>query len=219
MSPPVVNTYHCTFCTNLLLATTHRISTLPTRKGRAGQRDGDGDGDGSFILPVSGIVPRFMDAGDAMDIIEDGEGSSAGGREEGEEGVGGVGGNGEDEKEDEPLPTYGYTTLLGLAQPNKQIIIRREDGFEKRGLWRCGRCAVVVGYEVFGEEKGKGVGGKADGDGEREGDDGFEGMVLYLLRGALMSTGVMGDGKDGNDGMRITELDAGVLGSGMGVWE
>ncbi|KAF7857981.1 hypothetical protein EAF04_009338 [Stromatinia cepivora] len=204
MSPPKINTYHCTFCTNLLLATTHTISTLPTRKGRTGQRDGDG----SFILPVSGVVPGFADAGDVMDITQDG--SSAEDRERGE--VDGNRADGEEqagrEDEDEPLPTHGYTTLLSLAQPKKQIIIRREDGFEKRGLWRCGRCAVVVGYEVLGEGKGKGK--EVEGG---EGDGGFEGKILYLLRGGLMSTKVMADGK------KVTEQDAGVLGSAKGVWE
>ncbi|KAJ8061990.1 hypothetical protein OCU04_009773 [Sclerotinia nivalis] len=213
MSPPKINTYHCTFCTNLLLATTHTISTLPTRKGRAGQ--GDGDGDGSFILPVSGVVPGFADAGDAMDTTQDGDSAEdreGGEGEVGENSAGGGEQDGEDGKEDEPLPTHGYTTLLSLTQPNKQIIIRREDGFEKRGLWRCGRCAVVVGYEVFGEENAgkKGKGKEVEGE---EGHGGFEGKILYLLRGGLMSTKVMADGK------KVTEQDAGVLGSALGVWE
>ncbi|TGO81060.1 hypothetical protein BPOR_1382g00010 [Botrytis porri] len=191
MSPPEINTYHCAYCTNLLLATTHTISTLPKRKGT---------GDGSFILPVSGVAPGFGRQGegrerdgDAMDITR--EGISADGEEV------------KDGEEQEPLPSYGYTNLLSLTQPSKQVIIRKEDGFEKRGVWKCGRCAVAVGYEVWGEGNG------GDKGKEVEGEEGFEGKILYLLRGSLISTAVMRSGK------KVLEGDAEVLGTGVGVWE
>ena len=44
-----VNTYHCRFCSHLLLATTRRIDSLPQRK-----RDESGGGlDGAIILPLT----------------------------------------------------------------------------------------------------------------------------------------------------------------------
>ncbi len=58
----------------------------------------------------------------------------------------------------------------------KVIVVRREDGFEKRRVWRCGRCGVGVGYEV--------VGAAGEGEGER-------GRVMYLLEGGLRETGEM----------------------------
>ncbi|TGO22899.1 hypothetical protein BPAE_0151g00270 [Botrytis paeoniae] len=197
MSPPKINTYHCAYCTNLLLATTHTISTLPKRKGM---------GDGSFILPVSGVVPEFGGGrdGDAMDVTRDGVSAEDG------EGRGEERENGEEVKdgeEQDPLPSYGYTNLLSLTQPSKQVIIRKEYGFEKRGVWKCKRCAVAVGYEIWAEGNG---GGKGK---EVEGEEGFGGKILYLLRGSLMSTAVMRSGK------KVMEGDTEVLGTGVGVWE
>lgn len=58
-------------------------------------------------------------------------------------------------------------------------MIRREDGFEKRMLLRCGRCKLVVGYtldEAHFEVKGQ----------ER---------LVYLLPGGLISTADMAEGK------------------------
>ncbi|KAF7890263.1 hypothetical protein EAF00_008578 [Botryotinia globosa] len=206
MSSPKINTYHCAYCTNLLLATTHTISTLPKRKGT---------GDGSFILPVSGVVPEFRGEkerdGDAMDVTRDGISEEDGeGREEERE-------NGREDVKDGDewvsLPTYGYTNLLSLTKPNKQVIIRKEDGFEKRGVWKCGRCAVAVGYEVWVEGSGSGSGSGKGKEVEGEGEGEFEGKILYLLRGSLMSTAVMRSGK------KVLEGDAEVLGTGVGVWE
>ena len=56
------------------------------------------------------------------------------------------------------------------------LVVRREDGFEKRRVYRCGRCGVGVGYEVLRE-----------GGGEGE-----EGRVVYLMEGGLVETGEMG---------------------------
>ncbi|KAF7914585.1 uncharacterized protein EAF01_000991 [Botrytis porri] len=185
MSPPEINTYHCAYCTNLLLATTHTISTLPKRKGT---------GDGSFILPVSGVAPGFGRQGegrerdgDAMDITR--EGISADGEEV------------KDGEEQEPLPSYGYTNLLSLTQPSKQMGLRKEECGNVDGVrWRL---AMRCGGEGNGGDKGK----------EVEGEEGFEGKILYLLRGSLISTAVMRSGK------KVLEGDAEVLGTGVGVWE
>ncbi|KAF7867520.1 uncharacterized protein EAF02_009711 [Botrytis sinoallii] len=175
MSPPKINTYHCAYCTNLLLATTHTISTLPKRKGT---------GDGSFILPVSGVVSRFGGErerngdGNAMDVTRDGISAEDG---EGREGERDDGEDVKDDDEQDSLPSYGYTNLLALTKPSKQVIVRKEDGFEKRGVWKCGRCAVAVGYEVWAEGTGGAKRKEVEGEGEGEGE--FEGKILYLLRG------------------------------------
>lgn len=61
--------------------------------------------------------------------------------------------------------------------------MQREDGFERRRVWRCGRCGVVVGYEVEREKGGK----------EME-------RVVFLLEGGLVETGEMVGASDGGGG-------------------
>ena len=90
-------------------------------------------------------------------------------------------------KENVLLPSL-LSPSLRLAR--KMVVVRREDGFERRRVWRCGRCGVGVGYEVLraGEDKGEG-----ERDRERE-----RGRVMYLLEGGLRETGeMMGGGVDG----------------------
>lgn len=60
------------------------------------------------------------------------------------------------------------------------MVIRREDGFEKRVLLRCGRCRLVVGYRLDQSQLG------GDGDAEK---------VVYLLPGGLVTTEEMKSGK------------------------
>ena len=65
----------------------------------------------------------------------------------------------------------------------KPVVVQREDGWEKRRLWRCGRCGITVGYEIMrDEELAEDVtdGGKATEE---------VGKVLFLLEGGLMETG------------------------------
>jgi hypothetical protein len=38
--------------------------------------------------------------------------------------------------------------LVHTTEDGKAMIIRREDGFEKRTLVRCDRCRLVVGYKL-----------------------------------------------------------------------
>ena len=112
------------------------------------------------------------------------------------------------------MPPVGYSLLLAMEKDRKVTIVRREDGFEKRVLWRCLRCRLVVGYEVMGLE-GSGVGGGRDGEvDEGEGERRvFEGKVVYLLPNGMLRTDVMAGGK------KLGEGDVG-LGSGKGVvWE
>lgn len=62
-----------------------------------------------------------------------------------------------------------------MRPPRKVLVVRREDGFEKRRVYRCGRCGVGVGYEIVREGGGEGAG-----------------RVIYLLEGGLVETGEMG---------------------------
>ena len=95
---------------------------------------------------------------------------------------------GEKEKEKEQLH---YTILLSTTAPSTQpTIIRRQDGFEKRFLIRCGRCRVVCGYALdrihFPMKKDRDDGEDVEGD---TGDGGAE--VVYILPGAVVETGEM----------------------------
>lgn len=68
-----------------------------------------------------------------------------------------------------------YSILLSTKIDRKPVVVRREDGFEKRILMRCGRCRLVIGYRLDGEGQ--------DGRKERERE-----RVVYLLPGGLMET-------------------------------
>lgn len=90
---------------------------------------------------------------------------------------GGDGGGGEDNErghENRYLPSL---ILPALRPARKIIIVRREDGWERRRVWRCARCGLGVGYEV--EEEG-GVGGEEKDKKLR---------VMFLLEGGLVETG------------------------------
>jgi hypothetical protein len=139
-------------------------------------------------------------------------------------------------------PTQGYTILLNLHPDRKASIIRREDGFEKRLLYRCGRCRLVIGYEIVPTTQpassssggGQGQGGQPmdidGGSGENEKEKGLEreeeaekkgeytGKVIYILPAGVMSTEVMVAGGK-VEGRRIEEGDLGISGRAIGVFE
>jgi hypothetical protein len=87
-----------------------------------------------------------------------------------------------------------YATLFGTVLDRDAVVIRGEEGFEKRYLQRCGRCKVVVGYMLdwgqFGDADG---GGKV---GRRE-------DVVYLLPGGMVTTEEMAEGKDMGAGLEL----------------
>jgi hypothetical protein len=144
-----VHTYHCTSCSHLLLATTHLISSLPTRRAPGL--------DHATIVPLP-APPKSVNPSSTEEADSD------------------------DEDRDEQS---GYTLLLTLTRDRAAKVIAREDGFEKRVLWRCGRCKLVVGYmldeaQYVGKEKGKGERRRAE---ER---------FLYLLPGAVTESGELG---------------------------
>ncbi|TVY87585.1 hypothetical protein LAWI1_G005105, partial [Lachnellula willkommii] len=103
-----------------------------------------------------------------------------------------------------PMPPEGHTILLNLSKSPKTTIIRRDDGFEKRVLWRCGRCGVVVGYEIAGQglglggekmdldvEMGGGENGNGKGKGKEKEKERYAGRVMYILPGGVTTTDVM----------------------------
>jgi hypothetical protein len=71
--------------------------------------------------------------------------------------------------------------IVHIVEERKPMVIRREDGFEKRTLLRCERCRLVVGYRL-------------DGDHFEDGNRELGQETLYVLPGALVDTeGMMGD--------------------------
>lgn len=99
----------------------------------------------------------------------------------------------------------GYTLLLSLTADSRPTIIRREDGFEKRYLHRCGRCRLVLGYSLDDSHF------PVDASAEEEIT-----KVLYILPGGLMKTEAMAEGK------RVGEAEVELGGNNqttIGVWE
>lgn len=183
IQPPQTNlkTHHCRFCNHLLLATTRELASLPRRRepGR----------DGAMILPLPG---RDNDNDNDNDEVNEDDDD-----EEGEEEV-------ELELEEEnqeqgqttkqtqtqtrtrprARPNGEYSILLSTTLPDRRaMLVRREDGFEKRTMLRCGRCRVVVGYFLDGVHFGAGAGAATA----------TATATVYLLPGALIETGTMGD--------------------------
>ncbi|PLB41850.1 uncharacterized protein BDW47DRAFT_98679 [Aspergillus candidus] len=182
-----IHTHHCRFCNHLLLATTlQSLASLPTRKPPAK--------DGAVIVPLS--LPASSSSATSSTSSSTTRGDTDTELKDREEG-----------KKD--LHT---TILLSTTQPDRGFtVIRREDGFEKRRLIRCGRCRVVVGYfldAVHFPSSGGGVKGEGDteGDvGEEDEEKKDEIKVVYLLPAALMETGTMVTG----DEEELRRLDRG----------
>ena len=76
---------------------------------------------------------------------------------------------------------HGTTSvLLNVTPERRPVIIRREDGFEKRTLLRCTRCQLVVGYCL---------------DEAHWENDEAPSRPVYLLPGGLLNTSEMVEGK------------------------
>ena len=95
-----------------------------------------------------------------------------------------------------PLPTLEESSELPSAEEQylpslihrirparKAVVVQREDGWERRRVWRCGRCGVGVAYELEGVEDGTGL--------EQEGSEKKRLKVMYLLEEGLVETGKM----------------------------
>ncbi|KAH7391613.1 hypothetical protein BKA64DRAFT_725175 [Cadophora sp. MPI-SDFR-AT-0126] len=194
MAPPKIHTYHC-ICTSLLLSSTHTLSSLPRRSSPTSSSLSDA----AIIIPLPSTPPLSSDQDTTAN----------------------------DNENENDLPAEGYTVLLGLTPDHKTTLIRREDGFEKRILYRCSRCNLVVGYELQVQLPGQSSTTDMDIDSgkgkEKEGGGGgggeYNGKVIYILPGGVMSTEVLASGK------KLVEEDVGFVGTGtggrrsVGVWE
>ncbi|KAM0801680.1 hypothetical protein BDR22DRAFT_962090 [Usnea florida] len=163
--PPQIHTYHC-HCSTLLLATPYPISHLPQRAPPSLDR--------AHILPLPPLSTRPQPT-PTTDLDTNHETAPVHSQHM----------NGDQGQRDRNDGDEGGGTLPSLLTANlrparKVVVVRREDGFEKRRVYRCGRCGVVVGYEVLREGEGEGRG--------REG----EGRVMYMMEGGLVETGEMG---------------------------
>ena len=138
-----IHTYHC-LCTQLLLATPYILSDLPKRQAPGL--------DGARILPLG--KPSNNQEDERMvnpDPLHEDPGSVE---------------NGNDESD-----RVQYSLLLNTTLDRRAVVVRREDGFEKRWIRRCARCRTGIGY-VLHENLGRG-----------------EGMgAVYLLEDGLVNT-------------------------------
>lgn len=78
-----------------------------------------------------------------------------------------------------------YGLLLSTRQEREAEMITSDEGFEKRYLQRCGRCNLVVGYQLDWQQF---EGGPGDKVGRRE-------DVVFLLPGGFVKTADMIMGK------------------------
>lgn len=80
-------------------------------------------------------------------------------------------------------------TLLLCTKDSKPKVIVREDGFEKRWLWKCGRCKVVMGYQLdaihYPSEESTVPADRSTPTPKRE-------ELIYVLPEALVSTEDLG---------------------------
>ncbi len=105
------------------------------------------------------------------------------------------------DSEDSETPTN-FTLLVSLLLPPRQtpLLIRRVDGYEKRWLLRCGRCRLVVAYQLDWSQYKTEIVESAAGE---EGKSGRRENVVYILPGAVMTTEEMVKGK------KLEEKDVG----------
>lgn len=213
-----IKTYHCRFCSHLLIASTRELlsSSTPLRRRRRqqlatleGGEAGVGGLDGALILELpsnttttaahnkkrkapGGYGDKGLESGieeeevaDAAPAVSEQRPATATAEAEVAEAHDG----GRRMEQQQAHYTIPLATLVPDSTP---IIIRREDGFEKRVLLRCGRCRVVVGYKLCDAAGGT----EEDVDGEGEDDDDTFGLskprkgerAIYLLPGSIVVT-------------------------------
>jgi len=91
--------------------------------------------------------------------------------------------------DDQDLASDSITQLVGISVIDSQapLLIRSDEGIEKRYLLRCSRCKLTLGYQLdWDQYSTKGQFSDSVKNGRR--DD-----VLYLLEGAVASTEAMQD--------------------------
>ena len=87
----------------------------------------------------------------------------------------------DESKSEQQREKYLPSLLHNLRPARKALVIQREDGWERRRVWRCARCGVGVGYEIEGTD-----GGRSD---KQESAERLR--VIYLLEEGLVETGEM----------------------------
>ncbi|RPA87779.1 hypothetical protein BJ508DRAFT_64255 [Ascobolus immersus RN42] len=183
---PKIFTYHCNYCSHLLLATTHDISTLPHRKAPGL--------DNATILPLP-PAPREVAnnvEGDNSESEYTSESDSESEQTNAAD-ASGVSQRKRSKRKD-------YTLLISCPKETKARIITREDGFEKRFLHKCGRCKLPMGYQLDDAQFDVAQKGK-DGQGSEKGVQPKKKKrtkYLYVLPGSLVSSQDL-DGKEPDD--------------------
>lgn len=91
-----------------------------------------------------------------------------------------------------------YAMLLSTLLERKPQVVTGENGFEKRWLQRCGRCRLVVGYQLDWSqyENVQQPAVSDDEDLQQRKKMGRRDDVVYLLPGGLLSTADMAAGKE-----------------------
>ncbi|EWC44117.1 hypothetical protein DRE_07174 [Drechslerella stenobrocha 248] len=90
-----------------------------------------------------------------------------------------------------------YTLLLSSVRDRKPCIIRREDGFEKRLLWRCGRCRLIFGYQIYDEDLEELNRSEEESDRKHKGRRQLGNKhYVYILPGGLTTATGMGSLKE-----------------------
>lgn len=82
-------------------------------------------------------------------------------------------------------PQRFHTVLVGAEVESEAMVVKLEDGFEKRFPLRCRRCGLMTGYQLD----------KAQYE-ETKAHPGRRDDVVYLLPGGLQTTAEMSMGRD-----------------------
>ncbi|KAF3930809.1 hypothetical protein ABW20_dc0108672 [Dactylellina cionopaga] len=204
METPSIFTYHC-ICSHLVLATTRDIFKLPRR-----QPPGL---DGAIIVPLP-PPPRSVDSDNESEDDDDDDDDEDDDQNEDEERMeidqrgadpvqrsSPAGQQNESEKL-EPDDPKDYTLLLSSIRDRRPCVIRREDGFEKRLLWRCGRCRLIFGYQIYDETLEELAKGEGEGDKKYKKRLPGKKYYVYILLGGLTTAPEMGS---------LTEADLQLL--------
>ncbi|KAK6521955.1 hypothetical protein TWF281_002528 [Arthrobotrys megalospora] len=192
MDMPSIFTYHC-ICSHLVLATTRDIFKLPRR-----QPPGI---DGALIVPLP-PPPRSADSDNESDDNEDEDEEEQGERMDIDR-RGPDSGPSEPVAEKQPSSTEqgdlkeepepkDYTLLLSSIRDRRPCVIRREDGFEKRLFWRCGRCRLIFGYQIYDESLEELSKGDDDEIHKEKKGQPNKNYYVYILPGGLTTAAGMG---------------------------
>jgi hypothetical protein len=80
-------------------------------------------------------------------------------------------------------PLAGVTLLTSIAD-QEPLLVRSEEGIEKRYPFKCGHCKVTLGYQLDEAQYEN-----------REGRSGRRDDVVYLLEGSVMPTTIVKSGE------------------------